>query len=59
MFYTALKKGYKIVKQTITLETEEEKDIEVVMKKVIRKGKQKHLYVKLMLVTELAKISGS
>ena len=36
---TAIKKGYKRVKQTITLEAGEEKDIEIVMKKVIRKGR--------------------
>ena len=36
---TTLKKGYKTVKQTITLEAGEEKDIEIVMKKVIRKGR--------------------
>jgi len=35
--YTALKKGYKTVKQTITLEAGEEKDIEIVMKKTKRK----------------------
>ncbi len=34
---TALKKGYKAVKQTITLEAGEEKDIEIVMKKTKRK----------------------
>ena len=34
---TALKKGYKTVKQTITLEAGEEKDIEIVMKKIRRK----------------------
>ena len=35
---TALKKGYKTVKQTITLEAGEEKDIEIVMKKTTKKG---------------------
>lgn len=34
---TALKKGYKIVKQTITLEEGEEKDIEVVIRKSSRR----------------------
>ena len=34
---TALKKGYKTAKQTITLEAGEEKDIEIVMKKTKRK----------------------
>ena len=36
---TAIKNGYKRVKQTVTLEAGEEKDIEIVMKKVIRKGR--------------------
>ena len=35
---TALKKGYKTVKQTITLEAGEEKDVEIVMKKIKRRG---------------------
>ena len=35
---TALKKGYKTVKQMITLEAGEEKDIEIVMKKTTKKG---------------------
>ena len=34
---TAIKKGYKTVKQTITLEAGEERDIEIVMKKTRRK----------------------
>ncbi len=34
----ALKKGYKTVKQTITLEAGEEKDIEIVMKRTTKKG---------------------
>ena len=34
---TAIKKGYKTVKQTITLEEGEEVDIEIVMKKIRRK----------------------
>ena len=36
---TALKKGYKTVKQTITLEEGEEKDIEIVIKKMGKKIK--------------------
>ena len=36
---TTLKSGYKTVKQTITLEEGEEKDIEIVMKKTARKIK--------------------
>jgi len=36
---TAIKKGYKRVKQTVTLEEGEEVDIEIVIKKVIRKGR--------------------
>jgi len=34
---TTLKKGYKIAKQTITLEEGEELDIEIMMKKTKRK----------------------
>ena len=34
---TAIKKGYKTVKQTITLEAGEEKDIEIVMKKTSKR----------------------
>ena len=34
---TALNKGYKTVKQTVTLEAGKEKDIEIVMKKTRRK----------------------
>ena len=40
---TAIKKGYKTVKQTITLESGEEKDIEIVMKKMGRKRTVKDL----------------
>ena len=37
---TALKKGYKTVKQTLTLEAGEEKDIEIVMKKTRKKTRE-------------------
>lgn len=37
---TAIKKGYKIAKQTITLEEGEEKDIEIVMKKTRKRNKE-------------------
>ena len=40
---TAIKKGYKTVKQTITLESGEEKDIEIVTKKTGRKRTVKDL----------------
>ena len=36
---TALKKGYKTVKQAVTLEEGEEKDIEIVIKKMGKKIK--------------------
>ena len=39
---TAIKKGYKIAKQTITLEDGEEVDIEIVMKKIRRKWNAKN-----------------